>query len=92
MVSQLNAIEVQDHWTKETPIELRELFQSFSIVFEEPLRFPSKRTHDHVIELVPRSVPPNIRRYRYVLGWISFLSTMPESFVSRPSMKGKCPS
>ena len=36
-----------------------------SKVFETPKGLPSIRDHDHAIHLIPGSVPPNIRPYRY---------------------------
>ena len=36
-----------------------------SKVFETPKGLPPIRDHDHVIHLIPRSFPPNIRPYRY---------------------------
>ena len=35
------------------------------MVFETPKGLPHIRDHDHAIHLIPRSVPPNIRPYRY---------------------------
>ena len=37
-----------------------------SKVFETPKGLPPIRDHDHVIHLIPRSVPPNIKPYRYI--------------------------
>ena len=34
-------------------------------VFETPKGLPPIRDHDHAIHLIPGSVPPNIRPYRY---------------------------
>eukprot|EP00253_Pinus_taeda_P028905 PITA_28905 len=39
--------------------------QKFSKVFETPKSLPPIRDHDHAIHLIPGSVPPNIRPYRY---------------------------
>ena len=34
-------------------------------MFETPKGLPTIRDHDHVIHFIPRSVPPNIKPYRY---------------------------
>ena len=34
-------------------------------MFETPKGLPPIRDHDHAIHLIPGSVPPNIRPYRY---------------------------
>ena len=36
-----------------------------SKVFDTPKGLPPIRDHDHAIHLIPGSVPPNIRPYRY---------------------------
>ena len=36
-----------------------------SKVFETPKGLPPIHDHDHSIHLIPRSVPPNIKPYRY---------------------------
>ena len=39
--------------------------ENHSRVFETPKGLPPIRDHDHAIHLIPGSVPPNIRPYRY---------------------------
>ena len=34
-------------------------------MFETPKGIPPIRDHDHAIHLIPGSLPPNIRPYRY---------------------------
>ena len=36
-----------------------------SNIFDTPKGFPPIHDHDHAIHLIPGSVPPNIRPYRY---------------------------
>ena len=45
--------------------DLQKVLENHSKVFETPKGFPPIRDHDHDIHLIPRSVPPNIRPYRY---------------------------
>eukprot|EP00253_Pinus_taeda_P007411 PITA_07411 len=44
---------------------LQKFLDNHSKVFETPKGLPPMRDHDHAIHLIPRSVPPNIRPYRY---------------------------
>jgi hypothetical protein len=47
-------------------VDLQNVIDNHSKVFEDiPKGFPRARDHDHAIHLQPRSVPPNIRPYRY---------------------------
>eukprot|EP00253_Pinus_taeda_P024609 PITA_24609 len=41
------------------------VLDNHSRVFETPKGLPPIRDHDHVIHLIPGSVPPNIRLYKY---------------------------
>eukprot|EP00253_Pinus_taeda_P018449 PITA_18449 len=43
----------------------KKVLDNHSKVFETPKGLPPVRDHDHAIHLIPRSVPPNIRPYRY---------------------------
>ena len=61
-----------------------------SKVFEDvPKGLPPPRDHDHVIHLIPGSVPPNIRPYRYAYGQKSEIECMVEEMLEariiRPS-------
>eukprot|EP00253_Pinus_taeda_P033987 PITA_33987 len=51
----------------ESPIspDIQKFFDNHSKVFETPKDLPPIRDHDHDIHLIPGSVPPNIRLYRY---------------------------
>ena len=46
-------------------VDLQKLLDNHSKVFETPKGLPPIRDHDHAIHLIPGSVPPNIRPYRY---------------------------
>ena len=47
-------------------LDLQKVIDKHSKVFEGiPKCLPPPRDHDHVINLIPRSVPPKIRPYRY---------------------------
>ena len=61
-----------------------------SKVFEDiPKGLPPTRDHDHAIHLIPGSVPPNIRPYRYPYGQKSEIERMVEEMLEdgiiRPS-------
>jgi len=43
----------------------QKVLDNHSKVFETPKGLPPIRDHDHAIHLIPGSVPPNIRPYRY---------------------------
>ena len=45
--------------------DLQKVLDNHSKVFETPKGLPPIRDHDHAIHLIPGSVPPNIRSYRY---------------------------
>src|ERR1700734_2979036 len=45
--------------------DLQKVLNNHSKVFETPKGLPPIRDHDHVIQLIPGSVAPNIRPYRY---------------------------
>ncbi|KAH9762794.1 hypothetical protein KPL70_000939 [Citrus sinensis] len=47
------------------PAELQHLLKKYHGVFMEPKGLPPPRAQDHRIPLLPDSVPPNIRPYRY---------------------------
>ena len=67
IVAQLCSLDVQ---TSKFPIspDLQRVINKNSKVFEDiPKGLPPIRDFDHAIHLIPRSVPPNIRPYRYPL-------------------------
>ena len=45
--------------------DLQKALDNHSKVFETLKGLPPIHDHDHAIHLIPRSVPPNIRPYRY---------------------------
>ena len=45
--------------------DLQKFLDNHSKVFETPKDLPPMSYHDHAIHLIPGSVPPNIRQYRY---------------------------
>eukprot|EP00253_Pinus_taeda_P009120 PITA_09120 len=45
--------------------DLQKVLDNHSKVFETPKGLPPIRDQDHAIHLIPRSVPPNIKPYRY---------------------------
>jgi hypothetical protein len=45
--------------------DIQKVLEKYSKVFDTPKGLPPTRDHDHAINLIPRSVPPNIRPYKY---------------------------
>ena len=64
VIAQLCSLEVP---TSKSAIfaDLQKFLDNHSKVFENPKGLPPIRDHDHSIHLIPGSVPPNIRPYRY---------------------------
>ena len=72
------------------PQDLQRIIDKHSKVFEDiPIGLPPTRNHDHEIHLIPRSVPPNIRPYRYPYSQKSEIECMVEEMLEvviiRPS-------
>eukprot|EP00253_Pinus_taeda_P015423 PITA_15423 len=64
IVSQLCSLEVQTSKSSISP-DLQKFLENHSKVFETPKVLPPIHDHDHVIHLIPRIFPPNIKPYRY---------------------------
>jgi len=64
VIMQLCSLEVQTTKSSISPY-LQKKLDNHSKVFETPIGLPLIRDHDHVIHLIPGSVPPNIRPYKY---------------------------
>jgi hypothetical protein len=65
VIAQLCSLDVQTS-KPSIPLDLQGIIDKHSKVFEDiPKGLPPTRNHDHDIHLIPRSVPPNIRPYRY---------------------------
>jgi hypothetical protein len=65
VIVQLCSLDVQTS-KPSAPLDLQGIIDNHSKVFEDiPRGIPPIRNHDHVIHLIPMSVPPNIRPYRY---------------------------
>ena len=64
VISQLCSVEVP---TSKSFIylDLQRVLDNHSKVFDTPKGLPPIRDHDHAINLIPGSVPQNIRPYRY---------------------------
>ena len=45
--------------------DIQKVLDNYSKVFDTPNGLPPTRDHHHAINLIPGSVPPNIRPYRY---------------------------
>jgi len=64
VIAQLCSLDVS---TLESSIslDLQKVLNNHSKVFNTPKGLPPIRDHDHAIHLIPGSVPPNIKPYRY---------------------------
>jgi hypothetical protein len=65
VIAQLCSLYVQTS-KPSIPQDLQRIIDNHSKVFEDiPKGLPPTQNHDHEIHLIPGSVPPNIRPYRY---------------------------
>jgi hypothetical protein len=65
VIAQLWSLDVQTS-KPSIPQDLQGIIDKNSKVFEDiPKGLPPTRNHDHEIQLILGSVPPNIRPYRY---------------------------
>jgi hypothetical protein len=65
VIAQLCSLDVQTS-KPSIPRDLQGIIVKHSKVFEDiPIGLPPTQNRDHDIHLIPRSVPPNIRPYRY---------------------------
>jgi hypothetical protein len=81
VIAQLCSLEVQ---TSKPPIppDLQRVIDKHSKVFEDiPKGLPPTQDRDHDIHLIPGSVPPNIRPYRYPYGQKSEIERMVEEML-----------
>jgi hypothetical protein len=75
------------------PLYLQGIIDKHSKVFEDiPIGIPPTHDHDHAIHLIPGSVPPNIRPYRYPYAQKSEIERMVEEMLEvgiiRPKEEG----
>jgi hypothetical protein len=89
VIAQLCSLDVQTSKTY-IPQDLQGIIDKNSKVFEDiPKGLPPTRNHDHEIHLIPGSVPPNIRPYRYPYAQKSEIERMVEEMLEagiiRPS-------
>eukprot|EP00253_Pinus_taeda_P008230 PITA_08230 len=64
VITQLCSLDVATSESSISPY-LKKVLDNHSKVFETPKGLPPMCDHDHAIHLIPGSVPPNIRPYRY---------------------------
>jgi hypothetical protein len=89
VIAQLCSLDVQTS-NPSIPQDLQRIIDKNSKVFEDiPKGLPPTRNHDHEIHLIPESVPPNIRPYRYPYAQKSEIECMVEEMLEvgiiRPS-------
>jgi hypothetical protein len=89
VIAQLFSLDVQTS-KPSIPLDLQGIIDKHSKVFEDiPKGLPPTRNHDHDIHLIPRSVPPNIKPYRYPYAQKSEIECMVEEMLEadiiRPS-------
>ena len=65
VIAQLHFIQMQPTTVSTTPLDLQQILDQYACVFAEPVRLPPSQPEDHRISLLPGSVHPNIRPYRY---------------------------
>lgn len=69
--------------------DIQKVLAKYSKVFDTPEGLPPSRDHDHAINLIPGSVPPNIRPYRHPYAQKSeierMVAEMLEAGIIRPS-------
>jgi hypothetical protein len=65
VIAQLCSLYVQTS-KPSIPVDLQGIIDKHSKVFEDiPKGLPPTQNYDHDIHLIPRSVPPNIKLYKY---------------------------
>jgi hypothetical protein len=89
IIEQLCSLDVQTS-KPSIPKDLQGIIDKHSKVFEDiPKGIPPTQNHDHEIHLIPGSVPPNIRPYRYPYAQKSEIEHMVEKMLKvgiiRPS-------
>jgi hypothetical protein len=81
IIAQLCSLDVQTSKSS-IPQDLQRIIDKHSKVFEDiPKGLPHTRNHDHEIHLIPGSVPPNIRPYRYPYAHKSEIERMVEEML-----------
>ena len=65
VIAQLQFIQMQASAVSTTPLDLQQILDRYACLFAKPVGLPPSQPKDHCISLLPRSVPPNIRPYRY---------------------------
>ena len=89
VIAQLCSLDVQISKSY-ISLDLQKVIDKHSKVFEDiPKGLPPPQDHDHDIHLIPGSVPPNIRPYRYPYGQKRkiehMVEEMLEASIIRPS-------
>ena len=64
IIAQLCSVEVQTSKSSISP-NLQKVLDNHSKAFETPKGLPPIRDHDHAINLILGSLPPNTRPYKY---------------------------
>jgi hypothetical protein len=81
VIAQLCSLDVQTS-KPSIPLDLQGIIDKHSKVFEDiPKGLPPNQNHDHDIQLIPRSVPPNISAYRYPYSQKSEIERMVEEML-----------
>jgi hypothetical protein len=81
VIAQLCSLDVQTS-KPSIPLNLQGIIDKHSKVFEDiPKGLPPTRNHDHDIHLIPGSVHPNIRPYKYPYAQKSEIERMVEEML-----------
>ena len=75
VIAQLCSLDVSTSESSISP-DLQKVLDNHSKVFKTPKGLPPIRDQDHAIHLIPGSVPPNIRLYRYPYAQKSEIESM----------------
>ena len=75
VIAQLCSLDVQTSKLAVSP-DIQKVLDKYSKVFDTPKGLPPTRDRDHAINLIPRSVPPNIRPYKYLYAQKSEIERM----------------
>jgi hypothetical protein len=87
VIEQLCSLDVKTS-KPSIPQDLQRIIDNHSKVFEDiPKGLPPTRNHDHEVHLIPGSVPPNIRPYRYPYTQKSEIECMVEEMLEADNIR-----
>jgi hypothetical protein len=67
IIAQLNALQLCETQVLDPPLEMKQVLDTYSLVFDIPTSLPpSNEEHDHNIPLIPSSQSPSVHPYHYL--------------------------